>query len=143
EIENQPIRVTGDLPIQGNLLLEFLSGGALPDWRKARARVEIPDARIEPFARYLPKVLSPQGRLNLSLGVVPGGELEGELKIAGAATRPIALLTPIRDIQATVRFSGRRAAISLFMGRMGGREVSLTGRFDLPESGAPELDLLV
>src|SRR5437773_2677998 len=76
EIENQPVRITGDLPIRGNLLLAFISSGALPDWRRARARVEIADARIEPFARYLPKVLSPQGRLSISLGVVPGGESE-------------------------------------------------------------------
>ena len=141
EIENQPVRITGDLPVRKNLLLELISSGALPEWRRARARVEIVDARIEPFARYLPKVLSPQGRLSVSLGVVPGGELSGELKIAGAATRPVTLLTPIRDIQATVLFSGRHAAISRFMGWMGGREVSLTGNFDLPESGEPQFDL--
>src|SRR2546425_446839 len=51
EIENQPLRITGDLPIRGNLLLEFISSGALPDWRRARARVEIADARIESFPR--------------------------------------------------------------------------------------------
>jgi translocation and assembly module TamB len=123
------------------LLLEFISSGALPDWRRARARVEIADARIEPFARYLPKVLSPQGRLSISLGVVPGGELNGELKISGAATKPVALLTPMRDIQATILFSGRRAAISQFMGRMGGREVHLAGNFDFPESGEPQFDV--
>jgi translocation and assembly module TamB len=140
EIENQPVRVTGELPIRQNLLLEFISNGALPDWRRARARVEIEDARIEPFARYLPKVLSPQGRLSVSLGVVPGGELNGELRISGAATRPVSLLTPIRDIQATILFSGRRAAFSQFMGRMGGREVRLSGQFEFPESGEPQFD---
>jgi translocation and assembly module TamB len=141
EIEKQPVRITGELPIRGHLLLEFISSGALPDWRRARARVEIADARIEPFARYLPKVLSPQGRLSISLGVVPGGELNGELKISGAATKPVALLTPMRDIQATILFSGRRAAISQFMGRMGGREVHLAGNFDFPESGEPQFDV--
>ncbi len=77
----------------------------------------------------------------MNLGVVPGGELDGELKIAGAATRPIPPLSPIRDIEATVKFSGRRATISQFTGRIGGREVSMTGHFELPESGEPQFDL--
>ncbi len=141
EVENQPVRLTGDLPIRPGFLHEFISNGALPEWRRARARVEIADARIGPFARYLPRALSPQGRLSVNLGVVPGGELDGELKIAGAATRPIPPLSPIRDIEATVKFSGRRATISQFTGRIGGREVSMTGHFELPESGEPQFDL--
>ena len=141
EVDKQPVRVTGELPIPARLLPEFFSSGALPDWRRSRARVEIADARIEPFARYLPKILSPQGLLSVNLEVVPGGELNGELKIAGAATRPLTMLNPIRDIQATVLFSGRRGVISQFTGRMGGREVSLTGNFDLAEPGEPQFDL--
>ena len=140
-IENQPVRVTGDLPIRQNPLLAFVSNGALPDWRQARARIEIADARIESFARYLPKVLGLQGRLSVNLDVVPGGELNGELEISGAATRPLTLITPIRDIQAKVQFSGRRAAISQFTGRMGGREVTLTGNFDLPDLSEPQFSL--
>jgi len=141
EIDSQPVRVTGDLPIPARLLPEFFSSGALPDWRRSRARVEIADARIEAFARYLPKILSPQGLLSVNLEVVPGGELNGELKIAGAATRALTMLNPIRDIQATVMFSGRRGVISQFTGRMGGREVSLTGNFDRAEPGEPQFDL--
>jgi translocation and assembly module TamB len=141
EIENQPVRITGDLPIQENWFFDFISRGALPEWRRAHARIEIADARIEPFARYLPTGLSPQGRLSVNLGVVPGGELNGELKITGAATRPILFLTPIRDIQATVLLSGRRATISQFIGRMGGREVSLTGHFDFPAPDALAFEL--
>jgi translocation and assembly module TamB len=141
EIEKQPVRISGDLPIRQNFLLELISNGALPDWRRARARVEIEDATVEPFTRYLPRALSPQGRLSVGLDVVPGGELKGELRISGAATRPIMPLAPIRNIQATVLFSGRQATISQFTGRIGGREVSLTGRFELPESGEPQFDL--
>ena len=141
EVENQPVRITGDLPIRENFLLEFISNGTLPDWRRARARVEVADARIEPFARYLPGILTPQGRLNLSLDVVPGGEVNGELKISGAATRPFSPLAPIRDIRATVLFCGRSATIGQFTGRIGGREVELRGHFELPESGGPQFNL--
>ena len=86
--------------------------------------------RIESFAGYLPRALSPQGELSISLGVVPGGELNGELTITGAATRPILPLAPIRDIQARVLFAGRRATIHPFTARIGGREVTMTGQFE-------------
>ena len=141
DVENQPVRITGDIPIRQNFLLDFISHGALPDWRRARARIEIADARLEPFARYLPAVLSPQGRLSVSLGVVPGGGVNGELMISGAATRSFTPLAPIRDIQARVLFAARRATIGQFTGRMGGREVSASGHFELPESGAPQFEL--
>jgi len=141
EVESQPVRITGELPMRGKVLLDLISNGALPDWRQARVRLEIADARVEPFARYLPGVLNPQGRLSVSLGIVPGGEVEGEVRIAGAVTRPISPLTAIRDIDATVRFSGRGATITRFTGRMGGREVSVSGRFGVAESGEPQFDL--
>ena len=141
ETENQPVRVTGEVPIRQNFLLDFFTSGALPDWRQARARLEITDVRIESFAGYLPRALSPQGELSISLGVVPGGELNGELTITGAATRPIPPLAPIRDIQARVLFAGRRATIHQFTARMGGREVTVTGQFEWPESGGAQFDL--
>lgn len=141
QVEEQPVRVSGDLPIRRHFLRDFIATGALPDWRQSRVRVEIADARIEPFARYMPQVLSPQGRLTVALDVVPGGEVKGDLKIAGAATRPMPPVSPIRDIEATVQFAGRRATISKFTGRMAGREVSLAGHFELPESGTPQFDV--
>src|SRR5207249_5668282 len=61
--------------------------------------------------------------------------------ISGAATRSFTPLAPIRDIQARVLFAGRRATIGQFTGRMGGREVSASGHFELPESGAPQFEL--
>ena len=141
QVEEQPVRVSGDLPIQRHFLRDFIATGALPDWRRSQVHLEIADARIEPFARYLPQVLSPQGRLTVGLDIVPGGEVKGELSIAGAATRPLPPLSPIRDIEATVQFAGRRATISKFTGRMAGREVSLAGHFELSESGAPQFDV--
>ncbi|HKS38669.1 MAG TPA: translocation/assembly module TamB domain-containing protein [Verrucomicrobiae bacterium] len=141
EVEGQPVRISGDLPLQGHILADFVTGGRLPDWREATGRVEIVDARIEPLARFLPKVLSPQGNLTVNLAVLPGGKLEGELRIGNAATRPFAPLAPIREIEASIKFSERRATIETMGGRIGGQAVSLTGHFHFPTQGEPEFDL--
>jgi translocation and assembly module TamB len=143
EVDGQPVRVVGTWPLGIAAWKELIEKGRLPPWQLASGEVRIEDARLAPFARFLPEMLSPQGRLDLSMTVRSGARLEGELTIINAATRPIGPLTPIRDIEVRLRFNERVAVIERFGGQIGGQPVGVTGRVELTETGRPSFDLEV
>jgi translocation and assembly module TamB len=143
EVDGQPVQVVGTWPLGGAAWKELVEEGRLPRWQKASGEVRIVDARLAPFARYLPEMLSPQGRLDLNITVRPGARVDGELTIVNAATRPMGPLTPIRDIEVRVRFDERLAIIERFGGQIGGQPVGVTGRVELTETGLPAFDLEV
>jgi translocation and assembly module TamB len=143
EVDGQPVRVTGEWPLEAEDWIRLMAEGRLPRWQEATAEIRIEDARVGPFARYLPEVLSPQGRLDLSLVLLPGARFEGDLSIVNAATRPIGPLTPIRDIEVRIHLDGRQATIERFRGQMGGQPVAVTGGVELTELGLPIFDLEV
>lgn len=141
EVDGQPVRVTGEWPLDALTWNRLMNQGRLPSWQDASAEIRIVDATLAPFAPYLPDMLSPQGRLNLDLTVRPGAHLNGELTITNAATRPIGPLTPIRDIELRVHFDERQAMIERFNGQIGGQPVGLTGRVNLTEAGLPAFQI--
>jgi translocation and assembly module TamB len=141
EVEGQPVTVTGRLPLGAEVWTALLTRGTLPDWQTAQARVEIVDAAVGPFARFLPAALHPQGRINADLTVGPGQRLEGEVRLAEAATRPLPPMGPIRDIEARVVLGERTAVIRTFKGTIGGQPVRLTGEVRLPQDGPAEFAL--
>jgi translocation and assembly module TamB len=143
EVDGQPVRVTGIWPLGVGVWRALVQEGQFPRWQEASATVRIVDARVAPFARYLPEMLSSQGRLDLNLSVRPGARLDGDLVIVDAATRPIGPLTPIRDIEVRVRFDEHRAIIERFGGQIGGQPVEVTGHAELTEAGLPAFELAV
>jgi translocation and assembly module TamB len=141
ELEGQPVRASGELPLGKHFWTELVRKGELPDWQQSRGRLEIVDARLDLFARYLPKVLSPQGRLSLEVEIQPGARLAGQLEITNAATRPFDPLGHIHDIHAQVKLADRGARIETFSGQIGGQVVNLAGRVTLSGSNRVEFDV--
>jgi len=140
ELEGQPVRARGDLPLGKTFWTDLVVKGGMPNWRDARGQVEIVDARLGLFARYLPDILSPQGRLSLELALQPGARVEGELQITNAATRPLMPLGRIHEIEASVRFHDRAATIQTFRGEIGGQPVNVTGGASLVEKAGLQFE---
>src|SRR5262249_58171057 len=99
----------------------------LPDWRTASARLRIERAQISAFQPLLPEYLSPQGQLSLDARLVPGGNFEGKLGIAGAGTRPFPSVGSIRDIQLSAKLSNFVVRLEKASGLVGGSLVSIKG----------------
>jgi translocation and assembly module TamB len=140
-VREQLVQVHGEWPLGLEVWRALWEEGTVPRWEDASAEVQVVDAELAPFARYLPDVLSAQGRLNLNLLIRPGGRMEGELVITNAATRAVGALAPIRDIEAQVRFEERTATIERFGGQIGGQPVEVTGQIQLTEEGRAAFDL--
>jgi translocation and assembly module TamB len=136
-VEGQPVTASGELPLP-----EKLTGNwkKIFDWRKIHAQLKIVDAQIAPFERLFPKFLSPLGTVNLDLAM-SGGKLDGELRVANAALRPIPSLGPVHDIEARVKFLDERVTLEKFQGTIGGQPVSLFGEINLAKretNGLPD-----
>jgi translocation and assembly module TamB len=141
ELDGQPVRASGELPLGKSFWTDLVARGDLPDWKGASGRIEIVDARCAIFAKYLPDLLSPQGRLSLELGIQPGAKLIGELQITNAATRPLMPLGHIHDIHAQIKFADRGASIERFSGQIGGQSVSMVGRVGLSEKSGLQFEV--
>lgn len=141
ELEGQPVRARGELPLGRRFWTDLMAKGELPDWRAARGQLEIVDARLSLFARYLPDLLTPQGRLSLEVSLQPGAKLEGLLEITNAATRPLMPLGRVHDIEARVRFHDREARIETFRGELGGQPVRVTGQASLVEKDGLQFEV--
>jgi translocation and assembly module TamB len=113
----------------------------------AEARVKAPDVELAPFTTYLPKYLSPEGRLAIDAGMKAGGDLDGSITMRGVETRPIAKVGVVQDIRANVELRGKEVDIRDFSGVLGGERVSLAGKVDVSREsfakGYPDLDLRI
>ncbi len=136
-VEGQPVTATGELPLPKS----FKGGWTnIFDWRKANVHLKIVDAQIAPFQRLFPNVLSPFGTVNLD-ATTKAGRLNGDLRVAGAALRPIPSLGPVHDIQARLKLDGDQVKLETFKGSIGGQPVDLFGEINLAKkdktSGLP------
>jgi translocation and assembly module TamB len=131
-LEGQPVSASGRLPIGSGAWGAALKQPLALLRRDAEVRLEIPDADLVAFARFLPAALAPQGRLHVDVGY-KGGALDGSLKLSGAATRPLGPLGVLQDIQADLHLAGRGVELRSVTAQSGGEEVRLTGRVELPE----------
>ncbi len=140
-IEGQPIRAELESPMSGSLWRSLWEDHRSFDWRHASGRLEIPGADLTPLARRLPAFIAAQGLLTARLDLAPGGRLQGQLHLAGGATRPIPALGVVQDITATLAFAGHTITVDAFSGVIGGEAVLLQGAVTLPPGAAPEIDL--
>src|SRR2546422_4547138 len=97
-IQGQPVTLSGEVPLGRNFWLGALKRKWIVNWEKASAQVKMQDAQIAGLASLLPKVLSPQGKLTVNVGLLPGGKLDGRLDLTGAATVPLGSFGVIREI---------------------------------------------
>jgi translocation and assembly module TamB len=107
----------------------------------AEGHIEIPGADLAPLARKIPAFLAAQGRLDLQLDLAAGGDFSGELRLTGAATRPIDPLGTMQDINAELKLAGRQLEIRSWSAKLGGEPADLRGTITLPTDGPPVLSL--
>ncbi|MDA1274206.1 MAG: translocation/assembly module TamB domain-containing protein [Verrucomicrobia bacterium] len=117
-------------------------------WRKAKGRIQIHEAELRKIAIAFPNQLSPQGKVNLDLEILPNLQLDGELRIDGAATRPLPTVGSIQEIRGRILFQGQRIVLESLIGSIGGSDVEVSGFIDLSEDerrqdGLPLFDLKI
>jgi translocation and assembly module TamB len=145
-VERQLVRISGRLP-----LAEKWSELAADPMRvlgtASQLRIEVPDAEVAMFSKFLPAALAPAGRLQADLGI-NGGALSGFLRIHNAASRPLGPLGVLQDVNADVEFSGPRILLRRVTATTGGQPVVVSGAVDLPSSdwlagrpGSPRYDV--
>ncbi len=142
-VEGQEVRAEGRLPIGEEAWGALIRGGTLPDWSVVEARLFVDEAELQPFARFAPGILSPQGRLSVDLEVRGDRFERGEIVLTGAATRPIMPLGSVQDLRARILFEGREAVLEEFSGRLGGERLRLSGRVEIPDDLVPEFDFSI
>ncbi len=139
-IEGQPVRAKGRLPLPDGKWGELFKDPLVAARRGADLRLEVPEAEVAVFARFLPTVLAPKGRFEADLSYRNGG-IEGFVKLRDAASRPLGPLGVLQEISADIALSGRKMALRGVTARSGGQPVTLSGTIEVPENEAPRYDL--
>lgn len=136
-VEGQEVQATAQIPFGEETWTALVREGVLPDWSEAAGAIRIENAEVRPIARFLPTVLAPQGTFDIDVALRPDGELTGEFRLRGAATRPMVPLSPVHELQAHIRFAERQAVIEEFSGLLGGELVEVGGNIDLTDLTEP------
>jgi len=139
-VQGQPVTLSGELPLEKSFWSKIRNKKP-PDWRDANARLRIDKAEISAFRPLLPDYLSPQGQLSLDARLLPGGNFEGELDIAGAGTRPFPNVGPIRDIQLSAKLGNLVIRLEKATALVGGSKVWMSGEGDLSGSNWQKEDV--
>jgi hypothetical protein len=140
-VEGQPVSASAEMPVNAEFWTGLLTRRRVLDWRRAMAEVHVDDAKLAPFARFMPRVLSPQGTFTIDLALREGRELFGHVQLRDAATRPLSPMGPVRDVNLNVVFDGREFELKEAHATIAGEPLTVTGRGRLPEVGAMEFDL--
>lgn len=130
-VAQQPVSLTGEIPLSKDFWRGLAVKPTWPDWRRATGQLRVDNAQIAPFARLFPGLLAPQGTLNLDATLRPGGNCNGQLSLDGAGTRPLSPLGPLRDVQARIKLDNRRIDVERFTGTLEGEPVSISGGIEL------------
>jgi len=126
-VTNQPVTFSALMPLPKNFWSAPRTNITKLDWRNLTCRARIDSAQIAAFAALLPSVLAPQGIIDADLGLVPGGKLDGQLRIDGAATRSIGTIGTLQDIEILCRVAGDTAQINAHV-TLGGHSVFGVGK---------------
>lgn len=138
-VQGQLATATGEFPLKQTFSTDLKSAF---EWSRAVARLRMENAQIAPFAQLFPKLLRPQGTVNLDLLLLPGAQLDGGLIITGAASQPLATLGAFQDVHAQLKVIGRRLEIQTFTGFLGGGRVNVSGGAEFQQLVKLELPLV-
>jgi translocation and assembly module TamB len=133
-IERQQVRATGRLPLTRNAWSELAHNPVAYLQRGAQLRIEVPDAEVAMFSRFLPAALAPAGRLQADLQF-DRGALGGYLRLRDAASRPLGPLGVLQQVSADVEFTDHQVTLRRVSATSGGQPVTLEGTVGLPTSG--------
>jgi translocation and assembly module TamB len=139
-VEGQPVRARGRLPVADRGWPALIKEPLKAAQAGADLQLEVPEAEVAVFAKFLPAVLAPKGRISASLQVTRGS-LGGFVRLQDAATRPLGPLGVLQEISADLALDGRALLLRNVSARSGGQPVALTGRVELPPQGEPRFDL--
>jgi translocation and assembly module TamB len=132
-VEQQYLRGKATLPLGRGFWANLIRRRELPDWKEASGEFVVDNAQLASLARFAPNLLTPQGEADIHLSWDRGGLMGGQVKLRNAATRPLATLGPIRDINAMLLFAGREAILTNLSGDIGGQAVHVDGKVQLDE----------
>lgn len=141
QIEGQPVNATGELELVGDFWNELGQDAFAYAQQHGALRLEVPDAEVAVFTRFLPGVLSPVGRIQIDVQLEKGGRLQGGLKLSEAASRPLGPLGILQEIGADVRFDGHTVHLESVTAKSGGQPVTLTGSVELNPGAEPRYDV--
>lgn len=137
-LDGQAVEGRGVLPMDDARWLQLWRTPAQLDWTPASGRLTLADADLALFARRLPEVLAPQGRLSAHLELESGRRWQGALRLTGGATRPLAPFGTLQDINADLRLEDTTLTITALNGRLGGEPVTVAGKLSRAKDGAWE-----
>lgn len=141
QVEGQMVRANGSLPLTVKQWPELKRAPVDYVRREGSLHLEIPDAEVAAFSRYVGQYLAPTGRLHVDLTLRQGGEMAGALRLQDAATRPLGPLGVLQEVQAEAQLAGRSIEVKNVTARAGGQPVTLTGKVEVPVGAAPKFDL--
>jgi translocation and assembly module TamB len=133
DVEKQPVRVTGQIPLGESFWTGLRHTRRLPDWHEATAHLQIENAQLAPFASLLPQILSPEGSASADISLERGGNLRGELSVTNARTHALESIGPVRNIQLLARLEGRQVRLENASGEIGGQRVNVDGGMEVNE----------
>src|ERR1019366_6075249 len=139
--EGQAVRAQGQLPVPENGWDELRREPLAFARRGAELHLEVPDADVAAFARFLPTFLAPKGRLQVDLNYKGGGAMEGFLRLHDAASRQLGPLGVLQEINADVQMSGRKIELRTVTAKAGGQPVTLSGTIQFPADAEPRYDV--
>jgi len=129
-VANQPVRVSGQVPLPADLWAKLPGTVREPDWQQATARLEIERAQLAAITPFLSKMLTPDGTLQADVTLRPGGLFDGQLKVEGVNTRPLESVGAVRSIEVGCEFKGRRVEVKS-KASVGGQTIFGIGQGDL------------
>jgi translocation and assembly module TamB len=139
-VEGQAVRAQGRLPVAEGGWAELRINPLALAQRSSELHLEVPDADVAAFARFLPPYLAPKGRLQIDLHYT-GGATEGYLRLHDAASRALGPLGVLQEIDADLRMAGRSVELHSVTAKAGGQPVTLSGTIQFPADAAPHYDV--
>lgn len=144
-IEDQPVTISGEMELGQNFWTQRREEIVKYTLDHAHLHLEGPEIQLAPFTTYLPKYLSPQGRLGVNAEMKPGRNFDGRVQVRGVETRPISKVGVVQGIRADISLKDREVQIADLSGVLGGERMTVSGKIDLsPESlakGYPDVNL--
>ena len=140
-LDGQRVEANGTFPLTESDWKKVWEERKLPDWSPAAGRLELERAQLSALAKYLPRIITPEGQLSARLELKPGKHLDGLLLLTNVSTYPLGSIAPVRDIDAVLRFDGSRAMLEGFHGRIGGQPVSAEGFVAVPNGRLQDYEI--
>ncbi len=140
KVEGQMVRAKGRVPVPDEGWGDLFKAPVAMLEKNAELHLEVPDAEVAVFTRFLPAVLAPQGRLAVDVKF-DRGQLSGFAQLRDAASRPLGPLGVLQEINAEVGLAGRTITLRSLTAKSGGQPVVLTGTVEVPAGAAPRYDL--